>query len=493
MIVGTILSFSWQDFWFLRPQWLWGFIPVVAIALMFLLSYRRKEEWKKSFSEHLLPFVSIPGTRKQFLWPRVGMVFLLSLMVLGLAGPTWEEQEQGGDRTEAALVLLLDLSRSMLAEDIQPNRLDRARLKIKDLFAAQPGISTALVAYAATAHTVVPFTKDYRVIEQQMDALRPDIMPMQGTNLREALALSDSLLFRVEAPSSILLVTDGILEEDVAFIREIARESRMEIMILGTPGGAVIPEGRGVLRDALGEPVVAGFDPSILTELGALPGVNIVTVTLDESDVRILAMHIRKNLEFISDPDQAEVQWKDAGYWLLIPLVLISLLWFRRGWMVHWSWILIMLMLLPACSGSGDLSPADLFRTRDQQGKKLLEKQEVEQAAERFESAQWKGYAWAEAGELEKAAEAYSLETNASGFYNLGIVYARMGDADAAREAFSAALELDPDFELAEENLKRVNFVLDSLGTPGSGGSDEDEHSRPEEFTDPGKLAENQE
>ena len=492
MLAGAIFTFSLQELWFLRPQWLWGFVPIASIGLMFLLSYRRKEEWKKSISRLLLPYISIPGTRQQFLWPRVGIILLLSLMTLALAGPTWEEQEQSGDRSEAALVLLLDLSRSMRAEDIQPNRLDRARLKIKDLFASQPGIRTALVAYAATAHTVVPFTKDYRVLEQQMDALRPDIMPMQGTNLQEALALADSLLLRVEAPSTILLVTDGIRKEDVPFIRETSGNSRLEIMILGTPGGAVIPEGKGVLTDSSGEPVVAGFDPSVLTELGALPGVHIVTVTLDESDVRILAMHIRQHLEFVSDPELAEAQWKDAGYWLLVPLVLISFLWFRKGWMVHWSWLLIALMLLPACSENGDYSLADLFRSKDQQGKNLLQKQEVEAAAERFESAQWKGYAWAEAGELEKAMKAYSRETNAPGFYNLGVIYARMGDAEAARAAFSAALELDPDLKLAEENLKRVNFVLDSMGIASS-EAEEDADNLPQEFTDPGKISENQE
>lgn len=493
MVQGVITSFSWQELWFLRPQWFWGFIPIAVIALLFLVSYRRKEEWKKSFSKHLLPYISIPGTRNQFLWPRVSLILLMCLMVLGLAGPTWEEQEQPGDRTEAALVVVLDLSRSMLAEDIQPNRLDRARLKIKDLFASQPGIRTSLVAYAGTAHMVVPFTKDYLVIEQQMDALRPGIMPMQGTNLEEALALADSMLLGVEAPSSILLVTDGIRQEDAALIRESARDSRVEIMILGTPGGAVIPNGRGVIRNASGEPVVAGFDPSLLVELGKFPAVNIVTVTLDDSDVKILAMNIRKNLEFIADPGQAEVQWKDAGYWILIPLVLISLLWFRRGWMVHWSWLLVPLILLPACSGEGDFTLADLFQTRDQQGEKLFRQQDAEEAAERFESDQWKGYAWAEAGELEKAAEAYSMETNAPGFYNLGVIYARMGDAEAARAAFNAALELDPEMEVAEENLERIDQVLDSLGLIGPEESEDDQKNQPKDFVDPGKISEDQE
>jgi len=314
-----LLSFSWQDLWFLRPQWLWGLVPTGIIALMFLLSYRRREEWKRSFSRQLLPFLKIPGTRSQFFLPKFFLILLLGMMVIGLAGPSWEENDHPGNRTEAALVVVMDLSRSMLAEDIQPNRLERARLKMKDLFDAQPGIQTALIAYAGSAHPVVPFTKDYGVINSQMEALRPDIMPLMGTNLDDALDLADSLLARVEAPSSILLLSDGIRKEDRERIRESSRKSRLEIMILATPEGSPIPSGNGVLRDPSGQPVLAGFDPAVLGELGEETHVNIVTVTLDDSDVKILAMRIRSNLEFISDPEQAEIDWKDAGYWILIP------------------------------------------------------------------------------------------------------------------------------------------------------------------------------
>lgn len=488
MLSGIIISFSWQELWFLRSQWLWGFIPVGLIGLMFLFTFRRKEEWKRAFSKKLLPFMAIPGTRKQFLLPRISLVLLMSLMVLGLAGPTWEEHEPPGNRTESSMVIALDLSRSMLAEDIQPNRLERARMKIRDLFDAQPGIRTALIAYAGSAHAVVPFTKDYPVINAQMEALRPGIMPMMGSNLDDALDLADSMLFRIEAPGTILLLTDGIGPEELDRIRESSETSRVEVMILGTPGGATIPQGRGVLRDKNGEAVVTGFDPAILGELGKIPGVNIVTVTLDDSDVKILAMNIRKNLEFIADPEQAETEWKDSGYWILIPILLISLLWFRRGWMVHWVWILF---ILPACSNEREFTMADLFQTRDQQAMQMLEQERSVDAAERFESERWKGYAYAEEGELEKAAEAYSRETNAEGFYNLGVLYARMGDAEAAREAFSSALEIDPDMEPAKENMKRVEHVLDSLFMIGE-AAPKDENMKPDKFEEPGKIAEKQ-
>ncbi|MCK4746600.1 MAG: VWA domain-containing protein, partial [Bacteroidales bacterium] len=352
------------------------------------------------------------------------------------------------------------LSRSMLAEDIQPNRIERAKLKIRDLFEAQPGIRTALVAYAGTAHTVVPFTKDYRTISQQLEALTPEIMPLQGTNITEALNLSDSLLSTVIAPSTILLVTDQVKPSDVERIRLSSRDAAVGVMVIGTPGGAPIPYRGGFHRDHSGNRVIASFDPIVLSELGQSEKVNIVTVTLDDSDVKILAASIRSNLEFIADPDQAETDWKDAGYWLLLPLLLISLFWFRRGWMVHWCWLII---FLTSCSGEGDFRVADLFLTRDQQGQSLIEKDKMELASERFESGEWKGYTYAEMGQFEEAAIAYSHEANATGFYNLGVVYARMGNAEAARQAFNAALELDPELDQARRNLEIVDTVIDSV------------------------------
>lgn len=138
---------------------------------------------------------------------------------------------------------------------------------------------------------------------------------------------------------------------------------------------------------------------------------------------------------------------------------------------------------------------ADLFLTRDQQGQNLFEKDEVELAAERFESAERKGYTYAEMGQLEEAAIAYSQEANATGFYNLGVVYSRMGNAEAARQAFSAALELDPELDQARRNLRTVETALDSVNRIRgiSGDQIPDEKQRPQEFQEYSQSPEEQE
>ena len=453
-------SFAWENLFFMRPEWLYAYIPVGLICIMFIITYQGRDQWKRSFAKHLLPFLTIKGTKRQFLVPKMLLIVLLSFITLAMAGPTWEKIERPGQKTEAALVVLLDLSRSMLAEDIQPNRIERAKLKLNDFFAAKPNTKTALIAYAGTAHSVVPFSKDYKTISRQMEALRPDIMPVQGTNLSEALDKADTLLAKIVAPSSILLVTDNITASDIQRISQTATHSHIEIMAVATPTGGTIPLKKGALKDKQGNTVIPRLDVVNLDQLSAMENVNVITVTLDDTDVKILAARIRQNLEFEIDLENVEEEWKDFGYWLLIPILFISLLWFRRGWKVHWIWLLFIVM---GCNDAGEFNLEDQFFTKDQKAQRLLDKGENERAAQAFESGLHQGYAYYEMGDLEKAAEAYSNDVSPEGFYNLGVVYSQMGDLEAAQQAFDAALQQDPKFEKANTNLVLVTKTIDSL------------------------------
>ena len=454
------ISFAWENLFFMRPEWLYAFIPVGLICIMFIITYQGRDQWKRSFAKHLLPFLTIKGTKRQFLVPKMLLIVLLSFITLAMAGPTWEKIERPGQKTEAALVVLLDLSRSMLAEDIQPNRIERAKLKLNDFFAAKPNTKTALIAYAGTAHSVVPFSKDYKTISRQMEALRPDIMPVQGTNLSEALDKADTLLAKIVAPSSILLVTDNITASDIQRISQTATHSHIEIMAVATPTGGTIPLKKGALKDKQGNTVIPRLDVVNLDQLSAMENVNVITVTLDDTDVKILAARIRQNLEFEIDLENVEEEWKDFGYWLLIPILFISLLWFRRGWKVHWIWLLFIVM---GCNDAGEFNLEDQFFTKDQKAQRLLDKGENERAAQAFESGLHQGFAYYEMGDLEKAAEAYSNDVSPEGFYNLGVVYSQMGDLEAAQQAFDAALQQDPKFEKANTNLVLVTKTIDSL------------------------------
>ncbi|MBO3117450.1 VWA domain-containing protein [Winogradskyella sp. DF17] len=454
------MSYAWDNLWFMRPDWLYAFIPIGILIVLFLLTFNTRASWKKNFSADLLPFLIIKGTKRQFIIPKIILILFLSLITIAASGPTWEQIENPGQKTEAVLLVLLDLSRSMLAEDIQPNRIERAKLKLEDFFKAKPKAKVGLVAYAGSVHSVVPFSKDYKTINRQMEALRPDIMPIQGSNLSEALDLADSLLAKIIAPSTIIIVTDNVEEMDIPRLAQTAVQSHIEVMAISTPGGATIPVGKRDLKDKAGNTVISSLNTITLNQIEAIENANVITVTLDDSDVKILAARVRQNLEFEIDLENAEEEWKDFGYWLCFPLLLLTLFSFRRGWKVHWVWLLL---LAYNCNEEQNLNIDELFFTKDQQGQRFLKKGDTLRALETFKSGNIKGYTYYNMGNFEKAAEAYSEDVSDNGFYNLGVVLYKIGDYEGAQQAFNSALEINPQLSPAKLNLEKVVRVIDSI------------------------------
>jgi Ca-activated chloride channel family protein len=458
---------------FLRPQWLWGMMIIALISIMLFAINRRKEAWRDIISKDILPFLIIRGDRVSGL-PRIILIVVLILMVLALAGPTWEKVEKPGGKIEAALVILVDASRSMLADDIQPNRLERSKQKISDLLNASPGAHVAVVAYAGTAHLVIPFTRDYKTINYQLESLSPGVMPVKGTNLEGALLLADSLLGPIEAPSTILVFTDDATDEDLDAIKALeASDNKIEYFALATPSGAAIPLGNGLfLKDDNGTNVLVNLNIDRLKDLGKQPGVNITTVTLDASDVERLATNIRRNLVYSRDPEAEDEEWQDAGYWLVVPIALLVLFWFRRGWMVQWIVLLVISIPFSSCSGDkdirrlqlealpGDWTFTDLWFTRDQQGQRLKDEGNSMEAFDRFEDPRQKAMILYQMDSLEAAASIYATIPNATGFYNLGVIQAELNKFPASRDAFEKALEADPGFTAAQENLELINRII---------------------------------
>ena len=161
-MIDAIQNIDWSQFHFLRPGFLWLFLPLAIILILSLISAREDVKWKKVIAPHLRPYVIKKGSESLKKWMQIVLVFILSLGTLGVAGPTWEMAEIPDKKLETPAVIALDLSQSMLATDIQPTRLERAKFKIKDLLAENPKARIALVGYAGSAHTIVPLTRDLK-------------------------------------------------------------------------------------------------------------------------------------------------------------------------------------------------------------------------------------------------------------------------------------------------------------------------------------------
>jgi Ca-activated chloride channel family protein len=320
------------SFHFLRPQWLWALIPVALIVLLLWRQQSATARWRSLIAPHLLEHLVVRPKGGSRLRPAHLLGLVLILAVLALAGPSWRREPPPFTQDTAPLVIAMDLSRSMGVEDIQPSRLERAQQKARDLLAERKGARTGLLAYAGTTHLVLPLTDDPSVLEAYVTALDPSVMPVPGKDTVAALKLAQEMLADDPTPGTILFLTDGIAADAVPALAELSRESRDQIAVLavGTAEGGPIPLAGG----RLGE--ISALDRQGLDELERATDAYVTTVTVDDTDVRRVSRRIASHLTAVQQ-ESAEGRWRDEGWWLVIPLLVLALGWFRQGWTVQWE------------------------------------------------------------------------------------------------------------------------------------------------------------
>ncbi|MCA1765681.1 MAG: tetratricopeptide repeat protein [Desulfobulbaceae bacterium] len=469
------MAFVPADFHFLRPQWLLALIP----ALMLYWWLRRRQAngsgWSRAIDRSLLPYLLDGKTGKQH---GLALAFLLVgwlLATLALAGPAWEKLPQPVRKKTDALVIIQDLSLSMFATDLSPDRLTRARHKLLDLLAERREGATALIVYSGDAHVVAPLTDDTRTISGMVPDLSPAIMPVYGSNLPEAVSLALQLLKDGAAGRGrLLLITDEVESSDLGRVKDLlsGRDVVLSVLGVGTGDGGPIPKGDGgFLTDDRGEIVVPGLNRDILMNLAAMNSGRYSDIRLDDSDIDYLLA--AQPLEIRDDQyrqiDREFDQWREQGYWLVLALLPLALLAFRRGWLLG----LIMLLLLPAAEARA-ISWHDLWLRKDQQGMRALEKNEPQEAARLFEEPQWQGVASYRAGNYEEAAESFEESDSAKNHYNRGNALARQGRLQEAVEAYDKALQQDPELEDAGYNRELLKKMMEQQKQQGEQGKDRD-------------------
>jgi Ca-activated chloride channel family protein len=301
-------------FHFLRPFWLLALLPGV---LLWWLSRRRADptlRWREAIDPDLLRHLVVGAPTGGWLRPRDALLAAWVVGTLAVAGPTWQREPSPFAADAPPVMLVLRVTPSMQATDLAPSRLERAKEKIADLLALEPGQAFGLIAYAGTAHLVLPPTRDASVVNTMARALSPDIMPRQGDALADAIALARRVLAEGGAGGSVLVLADEAASGQSAAALRGAGGNAAPVALL-----AILPRGRSP---------GAG-----LREAAAALGTDIVTATVDDADVAAIAGHFAHIGAVQTRPGEA-VRWRDAGWYLVPVLALVVLLWFRRGWVV---------------------------------------------------------------------------------------------------------------------------------------------------------------
>lgn len=451
-----------SEFHFLRPWWLLASLPF-ALFCWHLLRRRQSGDWHRICDAALLPHILVDdaGRPVRPTWPLLALGGALA--ILALAGPVWERLPTPTVRNDSALIIALDLSRTMDAADVKPSRLERARYKIADILKQRKDGLTALLVYSGEAFTVTPLTDDAETINSQLSALSSALIPTQGSRADLALEHAGRLLKQAGLTrGDVLLVTSGVnLSKGSPAARELlASGYRLSVLGAGGEEGAPVPlpEG-GFLQDGKGNIVISKLASPALRQLAEEGGGLYRTLAADNSDLSIL-------LPFFERPDEAAgnagaetgatvEQWEERGPWLLLPLLPIAALAFRRGYAA-----VLFALVLPLPEPASAMDWQDLWQNRDQRASKAFEAGDPAAASQIFENPAWKAAAQYRANQYEEAAATWQGAESADAHYNRGNALAKLGRYPAAIAAYEKALKLDPGHEDARHNKEIVEKAL---------------------------------
>lgn len=449
---------------FIRPEWLLALVPLALALLSLWRQHESHSAWNRYIAPHLAKILVTQGNKKSRR-PLHLLAFTWLIATLALAGPAVNKQSLPVFAAEQGRVLVMDMSVSMFATDLAPNRLTQAKFRATDLLRNLKEGETGLVAFAGDAFTISPLTRDTGTLLNLLPTLSPEIMPVRGSNLAAGLTQAKTLLAQGgHIRGDIIVMTDGITaaQFDDANSTLSGTQYRLAVVAFGTSQGAPIrlPDGQ-LQRDSSNEVVVASTDFGLLQKLAADNKGVLIQNRTDGNDLAQLQ-------HWLSDTGDAKATdldgetWQDLGPYLALLLLLPALFSFRQGIVASVGFAtLIGGLLLATAPQPAHASVWDnVWKTTDQQAMQAYQSQDYANAAKQFESPQWRGSAQYKAGDYEQALKTFEQDSSAQGLYNQGNALMQLGKPDKAKERYQAALEKQADFPAAKANLELAEKQL---------------------------------
>ncbi|WP_215398480.1 VWA domain-containing protein [Rheinheimera oceanensis] len=453
------------DFHFLRPLWLLAALPVLLLGALLYYYRREQSPWHSLIAPHLQQ-VLLGGqllVKKQPLaLPLLMLCWLIT--TVALAGPSWQKLPQPAFALKKATVLVLDMSLSMRATDMAPDRLTQQRFAALDFAGQLKEGELALLSFAGDAFVISPLTPDHNNIRLLIPDLKPEIMPAQGSNLLAALQQADKLLRQAGyIRGDVVVFADGFDNNSLRDIQDLLNNwpHRLSILGFGTEAGAPVKLENGeLLKSATGAVVVPKLPQAQLAALAKRSGGVYAQATASAN-----ALDSLLNLPPLSALDQADTakqiqgdQWQDNAIylvWLLLPLLLL-----QRKYSSLLS--LGLLMMLPYQADATEWR--DLWQTRQQQAIQDYANGDFASAQHKFNDPLWQGNAAYRSGDYAAAEQAFRQAAEQTpgtdALHNLGNSLAQQQRYKEALAAYQQALQLNKDFTPAQQNADLMQQLL---------------------------------
>jgi Ca-activated chloride channel homolog len=298
---------------FIRPYWLLALLPAIFYLAWVIYSYRQSNPWKKVCDPHLLPRLLQASPQQSRNFYNFILFLFFTISIVALAGPAWNKARLPVYRDVSSLMLVLDLSNAMLDTDIKPDRLTRAKLKIRDLINAAQNTQMGLVVYTDEAFVASPLSQDANTLNAMLDELYPQMMPVRGSDTGQGLTQGHTLFKQSAAMhGSILLITASEPTANAWSVAKDIAQAGNHLNVLAM-----------LESNAATRPVITK-----LQELAKAGNGVFYLFTPDASDIQSI-LNSNKTKQAIKDEKLENTYlWQDAGPWfclLLIPLGLVVL------------------------------------------------------------------------------------------------------------------------------------------------------------------------
>lgn len=455
-------------------------VPVVVVFLFWLTWQNRKD--RQALGE--LPLVNkllSSFSQARRIIKAVLIIAGLLIMALALAGPQYGSKMVEVHRQGVDVVIALDVSKSMLAEDIKPNRLERAKQELSTLIDRLHGDRVGVVAFAGQAQIACPLTTDYAAAKMFLSYLSPDQITVPGTDLGRAIQTAMTMYGKgTEGYRVLVLLTDGEDHEKQVFkVAEEAKQNGIKILSIGfgSPEGEPIPKKdnqgnlTGYVKDSNGKTVVTKLDEETLkTITGITKGYYIPAHHgILEADTIAQQIDVMQKKDISSGKYGAS---EDRYQFLLLPAIIILLIAFwlpiKQG---AWLMLILLMVTLPQLTMAGTAEDVN-------KGNRYFDKGKIEDAIGKYRDGQIKnpdepvvlynlGNALQKKGEYEEAEKAYqkALKTKdkklkSKTLYNLGNNYFEQQKYEDAVKAYKRTLKIDPKDEDALYNLAQALLLM---------------------------------
>ena len=446
---------------FIRPEYLLALPP---LAILFALSWRigsNKAAWHKLIDAELMPFLFTETAAKQSKasFYVLGLAWLLAS--IALAGPSWQKLPSPVYEKDDVLVIILDNTPSMLAQDNKPSRATHAAREIDDILQSRHEGRTALITYSENAFVVSPLTRDTNTIALLAKSLSPEIMPAIGNRPLEAITLALGLV-KHHSSAKLLWLTDEVPKAESDDIIDAINNSNtsLSIMGIGTTSGAPIPvpSGNGFVKDRHGSLVIPSLNRSELQRIASAVNGRYSDSQINDDDINyLLGDKVLNADEATQSSDVQFDQWRDESWLIAFILLIPAALAFRQGGL--FTLLLLLTPLLHSPTAQANWFD-DMWQTKDQQAQTAFEQGDTKTAADLFDNTQWRGASAYKNGDYETAIKHYENANSASDWYNLGNAYAKHNKLTEAIAAYDKALAQQANFEDATANKALVEQLL---------------------------------